>query len=283
MARNRRTPEPRTAPVAGGLAALVPDRDRPRAWALTVDGAPQSHVDLDDPAHLEFSYQRRLGHIVDLAAPPGRPLNAVHLGGGALTLARYLAHTRPRSTQQVVEVDAALTELVRAELPWDRGWRIKVRTADAREALARMPDGWADLVIADVFRGARTPAHLTTAEFLAQVRRVLAPHGEYAANVTDGGPLAFLRGQIATVGAAFAHTALVIEPAVLRGKRFGNAVLYAAGHELPVADLTRRVATDPRQARVEHGHALAALAAGAAVTTDATAVMSPEPPPHTFG
>lgn len=283
MARNRRGPDPRTVPVAGGTAALIPDPERPRAWTLTVDGAPQSHVDLDDPGHLDFSYQRWLGHLVDLAAPPGRPVTALHLGGGALTLARYLAHTRPRSTQQVVEVDAALTSLVREELPWERGWRIKVRTGDAREALAKLPDGWADLVIADVFSGARTPAHLTTAEFLTGVRRVLAPGGAYAANLTDGGALTFLRGQVATLRAAFTETALVAEPAVLRGKRFGNAVLYAADRPLPLTGLARRAAADPSAARLEHGPALAGFAAGARVVTDATAASSPPPPPRTFG
>lgn len=41
--------------VDGGTARLLPDIDRERAWLLTVDGAPQSYVDLDDPTHLEFS------------------------------------------------------------------------------------------------------------------------------------------------------------------------------------------------------------------------------------
>src|SRR5690606_15034107 len=63
--------------VDGGLAQLIPDRDRSRAWTLLIDGAPQSHVDLDDPSYLSFEYQRRFGHVVDLAAPPGRPLRAV--------------------------------------------------------------------------------------------------------------------------------------------------------------------------------------------------------------
>src|SRR5690242_5368765 len=94
--------------VDGGLAELIPDRDRARAWTLLIDGAPQSHVDLDDPTHLSFEYQRRLGHVIDLAAPAGRPVHAVHLGDGAFTLARYTAATRTRSTQQVVERDASL-------------------------------------------------------------------------------------------------------------------------------------------------------------------------------
>jgi spermidine synthase len=247
-----------------------------------VDGAPQSYVDLAAPARLEFPYQRRLGHLIDLAAPAGRPLRVTHLGGGALTLARYTAHTRPRSTQQVVEADTALTAFVRAELPWDRTWRIKVRGADAREALAKAPDASADLLIADVFAGARTPAHLTTAEFLAEVRRVLAPGGWYAANLTDGGPLSFLRGQVATALAAFGEAALAADPAVLRGRRFGNIVLVAADTPLPVAELSRRVATDPFPARVEHGPGLAGFAAGAPVVTDATGTDSPPPPPRTF-
>src|SRR5260221_4014794 len=100
-----------------GVVELVGDPDRRRAWTLLVDGAPQSHVDLDDPQYLEFEYMRRLGHLVDLAAPPGKPLRVLHLGGGGLTLARYVAVTRPGSDQLAVEADAALLELVRRRLP----------------------------------------------------------------------------------------------------------------------------------------------------------------------
>ncbi|MEV2201591.1 fused MFS/spermidine synthase [Streptomyces fradiae] len=288
MARNRqrggRAAADRTVSEAvdGGVAELVPDRDRPRAWTLLVDGAPQSHVDLDDPARLDFAYQRRLGHVADLAAPPGRPLHAVHLGGGAFTLARYVAATRPRSTQQVAEIDAPLVGLVRRVLPLDPAARIRVRGGDARAVLARVPDGWADLVIADVFRGARTPAHLTSTEFLTEARRVLRPGGVYAANLTDGPPLAHLRGQVATAAAVFPELALAADPVVLRGRRFGNAVLAASAVPLPVAELTRRVAGDPHPGRVLHGRELADFTGGASAVTDATAKASPEPPPSAF-
>lgn len=271
-----------TEPVDGGLAELLPDRERSRAWTLLIDGAPQSHVDLADPTHLSFSYQRRLGHFADLVAPAGRPLHVAHLGGGAFTLARYVAATRPRSTQQIVELDAPLVQLVRRELPLDPGARIRVRSVDARAGLARMPDGWADLVITDVFDGARTPAHLTSAEFLADVRRVLRPGGGYAANLADGPPLAHLRSQIATAATVFPELALAADPAVLRGRRFGNAVLLASDRELPVAELTRRVAGDPHPGRVEHGRSLTDFTGGAAPVTDANARPSPVPPAGSF-
>lgn len=268
--------------MGGGLAELEPDRERSRAWTLLLDGAPQSHVDLDDPSYLDFAYQRRIGHLIDLVAPARQPLNVVHLGGGAFTLARYTAASRPRSTQQVVEIDAALVAFVREHLPLDPQARVRVRAVDARAGLAKVPDGWADLVVADVFSGARTPAHLTSTEFLDDVRRALSPTGWYVANLADGPPLAHLRGQIATAASRFAELALAADPVVWRGKRFGNAVLVASDREIPVAEFTRRVASDPHPGRVEHGRALADFAGGAAPVGDASAVASPEPPPSVF-
>jgi hypothetical protein len=48
-----RTP-PGPIAVTGGTAELLADADRNGSWMLLVNGTPQSHVDLDDPAHLEF-------------------------------------------------------------------------------------------------------------------------------------------------------------------------------------------------------------------------------------
>jgi spermidine synthase len=275
-------PPPGPTPVAGGTAELLADADRDGSWVLLVGGTPQSHVDLADPAHLEFEYVRRMGHVLDLAAPPGEPLDVVHLGGGALTLARYVAVTRPGSRQRVVEHDERLTELVRAHLPLPRGARVRVRAADARAGLAALPPASADVVLTDVFAGARTPAHLTTLEYQREVRRVLRPGGVCAANVADGPPLAFARAQAATLRSVFAHVALVAEPGTLRGRRFGNLVAVASDAPLPVAALTRRCAGDPMPSRVVEGADLVRFAGRARPVTDDVAQPSPEPPPGVF-
>jgi spermidine synthase len=281
----------RRGPDAGSVE-LVGDPDRPRAWTLLVDGAPQSHVDLDDPKHLEFEYMRRLGHLIDLAAPPGEPLRVLHLGGGALTLARYVAATRPGSDQVAVDSDAELVELVRRRLPLGRGergqdgrrtGRVRVRIADARAVLENVQPGSFDVVIADLFAGARTPAHLTSAEFEAAVAQALSPSGVYGTNVGDGPPLMHARARAATVCSVFQHACLMGDPPVLRGRRFGNLVLAAADHVLPVAELTRRTAGDPFPGRLVHGDDLTRFAAGAKPITDARAEPSPTPPPEVFG
>uniref|UniRef100_UPI001C5EF6BF spermidine synthase n=1 Tax=Pseudonocardia nigra TaxID=1921578 RepID=UPI001C5EF6BF len=179
--------------------------------------------------------------------------------------------------------DGPLVEFVRRELPPDRTWRLKVRTGDAREVLARAPGGAFDLVVVDVFAGARTPAHLTSVEFLQEVARALDDGGLWAANITDGaGSLAFARAQVATARAVFPHTALITEPAVLRGRRFGNLILLGSARELPIAELTTAIGRDPFPGRVEHGPPLERFTGGARPVTDATAADSPAPPDGTF-
>lgn len=263
--------------------SVEPDRDRASGFVLTVDGTPQSHVDLEDPTYLSFEYVRQLGHVVDLAAEPGRPLSVVHLGAGALTLARYVAATRPGSRQRAVEVSEEVAAAVRASLPLGRGVKVPVQVADAREAVSRLRPGSADLVVVDVFTGARTPSHLTSVELLGEVARVLAPGGVVAANVGDGPGLVFARGQVATYRSVFRHVVAMAAPAVWRGRRFGNLVVVASDVPLPAADLARRCAGDPVPGRAVGGVELERFVAGAAVVTDATAVPSPAPPPDLFG
>lgn len=85
----------------GTIARIVPSRID-GGYELEVDGTPQSHVDLDDPGTLRFEYVARMGAVIDLVRGPREPVTAVHLGAGALSLPRYVAHTRPGSRQQVV-------------------------------------------------------------------------------------------------------------------------------------------------------------------------------------
>lgn len=252
-----------------GGAELVPDVDRTSAWLLFLDGVPQSGVDLADPGYLEFEYVRRIGHVIDLAFPPGAPIHVLHLGGGALTLPRYVAHTRPGSRQLVAEIDDALTDLVRAQLPLPAGHRIRVRAADARDVAESVRPGGYDLVIADVFAGALTPPRLTTAEFAATTARALRPGGVYAVNIAAGPPLEPARSGVATVRSSYQETCMIAEASVLRGRRRGNLVVFGSDQPLPTAALLRAAAADPFPARVVCGDELRRFISGAPVITDA--------------
>lgn len=269
---------------------LLADPDRPQAWTLLVGSTPQSYVDLDDPLYLDFEYVRRLGHLLDVAGPTGQPLRVLHLGGGALSLARYVAATRPGSSQLAVDCDAEMMDLVRERLPLrqpsrragGRAGRIRVRIGDARAVLEGLPDGSFDVVIADIFAGARTPAHLTSVEFAAAAHRVLTPAGTFAVNIGDGPPLAHARSRTAGIRAVFGCACLIADAGVLRGRRFGNLVVAASDQELATTDLIRRVAADPFPGRVLDGDDLHRFVAGARPITDDRAELSPVPPPEVF-
>jgi len=268
----------------GTIARVVPSRFA-GGFELDVDGTPQSHVDLDDPTHLHFEYVARMGAVIDRLRMPGQPLTAVHLGGGALTLPRYVEHTRPGSRQQVIELELPLVELVRAQLPLPRGAQVRVRIGDARDVAARLPaglQGAADLVVSDVFAGAQTPAHLTTVEYYRVLAALLAPDGVLLVNVADGAGLAFARGQVATVRSVLPEVVVLAKLQTLKGRRFGNLVIAASAAPLPTDWLPRLMAAGPHPAKVAQGDELDRFVGGATVVTDADAAPSPKPSASLF-
>jgi len=261
----------RAGDAALGEAELLADADRPGGWLLTVDRIRQSYVDLDDPTYLDFEYVQAFADVLD-ALDPG-PLAVTHVGGGACTLARYVAATRPGSPQIVLEPDTALTALVRARLPLPRGARIRIRPVDGRTGVAALRDGSADVVVLDAFHGGRVPPELATLEFLTDVGRVLRPGGVFLANIADGPPVVYSRRFVSTVRAVLPEALVIAEPAILKGRRHGNVVVAAARAGLPVAAVQRAsaAAAFPRTVTIGFGRDAKPL-------TDAAPLRSPQPP-----
>ena len=274
--------------LSGYRAVIEPDRWVPGSFTLIVDGTPQSHVNLDNPAELFFEYVQRIGHVIDQIGNAGEPITAVHLGGGAFTLPRYIEATRPGSRQQVVEIESDLVDLVRAHLPLPRTASIRVRHGDAREVLAKFPPGLrgsVDLLVVDVFSGSRTPAHVTSVEFYTEAISLLTDDGIIVANVADGPGLAFARGQAATMASATyarGEVAALAETQILKGRRFGNVVLVGSRSKLPLDWMPRLLAGGPHPSKVVAGAELRNWIAGAPIVTDDTAVQSPPPSKNIF-
>jgi hypothetical protein len=103
--------------------------------------------------------------------------------------------------------------------------------------VAGLPDASADLLVGDAFVGSAVPRPLATVEFAAEVRRVLRSDGVYALNLIDHPPLGFARVQVATLAEVFDQVILAAEAPVLRGRRFGNVVLFGTDRPMPVEEL----------------------------------------------
>lgn len=228
-----------TEPVAtgSGLVRLEVDRDNPRCLTVFINDAPSSFIDLDNPQNVGFEYMEIMLTIMEQM--PAGPLSVVHLGAAASTMARAVEHVRPNSRQIGVDIDGALLEHARQWFDLPRAPKLRLRTADAREALLSMRADSAAVIIRDVFAESVTPSHLCTREFTAQVLRVLRPGGIYLVNCADRPPLNQARSEIATLWQALtdygtglegiestgADVGLVSEPALLKGRRYGNLVL----------------------------------------------------------
>ena len=282
-----RLPDPVTL-TSGLVAEIEHDPWVPGAIQLIVDGTPQSHVNLRDPGDVFFEYIRRIAHAIDLFRAPGQPISALHLGGGAFTLPRYVEATRPGSRQQVVELESALVELVREAAPLPKRASIRVRHGDAREVLGRLPEGMRgamDLVVVDVFAGASTPAHVSSVEFYSKILPLLRPDGLVVVNTTGGSGQLFPRGQAATLASVFSGVAAIGEPQTLKGRRFGNVVLLASSADIDrgLDWLPRLLAGGPHPARMLVGRELDEWVRGARPVTDAEAQPSPVPPSEVFG
>lgn len=192
-----------------------------------------SHIDLADPLRLEFEYMRWIVSLIEDRWSQSSRVRALHLGGGACSVARYLVAKFPDSRNTVVEIDAALANYVREWFGLPKAPLLKIRVGEAREVTTALSAGSRDVIIRDVFSGRFTPGPLLTEEFVAEVKRVLSTDGIYLLNCGDAPSLANARREAATVAAAFAHTAIIADPPMLKGRRFGNIVL--AGSDAPLA------------------------------------------------
>ncbi|HEX4815155.1 MAG TPA: fused MFS/spermidine synthase [Nonomuraea sp.] len=258
-----------------GVVDLSPDPYRPGFWVLLFDYFPQSYVDLADPRHLKFKYVQWLASIADCVADPGAPISALHLGGGGLTLPRYVAATRPGSAQLVVDRDTTLMEAVRKELPLPSDAAIEIRIADARDAMQSSRPRAYDLIVTDVLIRTGVPARLTSLEFATAAAGALRQGGHYALNIADAVPFDFARRQVATLRAAFGDVGLFCEPDVLNGDRIGNLVLVGANGRLPTRALAEWAERAPAPVRLLSGDELDRFAGDAQPMLDADAVDSP--------
>ena len=267
-------PAPCDVETAYHCARVEADPNRPGGRLLRLNGARHSYVDLNDPRYLEFAYAQWMGAFVDVLAPYQQPMRALHIGGGGFTLPRYVEASRPGSFSRVLELDGELVELDRAKLGVTTGPSLDVVVGDARISLTSQESDAFDLVVGDAFGHLAVPWHLTTAEFVTDIRRVLRPTGAYALNVIDYPPDRLIRAELATIRSVFPYVALVAPQPALDATVGSNFVVLASASPLPLAALRPQLAAldllNQRTAptTVLDGQSLVDYIGGAMVLTD---------------
>ncbi len=244
-------------------ARVEVDPDNPSGRTLWLDTVRHSYVDLDDPTHLAFRSTRMLAAAVN--AETSGPIHAVHIGGGGLTMPRWIDATRPGSTGLVLELDPGLIDLARTDLGYVDDPDIVIRTGDARTALDDLEPRSADVVVGDAFGGVAVPWHLTTVEVATQIQSVLGPAGIYTMNLIDNGSMAFARSQIATLSEVFQHVVAVAPDGHFDG---GNVILVASDETIDLEAVIASAADLGLEIEGLSGAALEAYVGESVILTD---------------
>ncbi|WP_426298203.1 spermidine synthase [Arthrobacter sp. R-11] len=253
-------PEGRRFLRSGGQhASIEADGLVAGAYVLSIGGAEQSHVNLARPEEVFYEYLRRIANVVDLLPPAGAPVSALHLGAGALTLARYIQATRPGSVQYAVELERELLDFVLQKLPMPEGTRLETRIGDARGELAALPPELLfDVVILDIFSGPEAPEHIACREFYEEAAAKLRPEGLLVINVGDEAALTLVRSQVAAMRGAIGSGALAdlvafAESGMFAGRYPGNIILVGSKQPWPDSWTQALLARGPHPASVLRG------------------------------
>ncbi|MCQ9163177.1 fused MFS/spermidine synthase [Arthrobacter sp. STN4] len=246
---------------SGVHATISADPWHADAFVLSIDHAEQSQVNLAHPEDVFYEYLRRIANAVDLVRPPGEPVAALHLGAGALTLARYIQATRPGSVQHAVERERGLLDFVLEHLPLPAGTFLTSHVGDAREALGGLPAGLRfDVVILDIFSGPDAPAHLACTDFYREAAGVLAPGGVLAVNVGDEPGFRLVRSQARALREAMPGAAAYGTTSLFTRRYPGNIILLGRDGGWPAEWSQALVAAGPHPATVLSGVELDELA-----------------------
>ena len=249
--------------------AIRTDAANPGGRTLVLDDLRHAYVDLADPTALEFAYVRwfaaATGELTDGAAR----LDALHIGGGGFSFPRYLRAIDRASTHLVLELDPVVLATARDSLGFTPDDAIEVAIGDARRTILDVRADSRRLVVGDAFGGRSVPWHLTTAEFVREIDRVLTPDGRYVENLIDGPALRFVRAETATLRSLFEHVAVITWQATFDGTSGGNVVLVASHVPFDAAALEAAVRASTRGVSVLAGDAaLDAFTVGAPILTD---------------
>jgi spermidine synthase len=171
----------------------------------------QSAMYLSDPLKMVFAYTSYL-HLGVVARPEPKRALFIGLGGGSAP-AKFLHDYPSLRTVDVVEIDPKVVAVAKRYFPLPGDPRLHLFVQDGRLFVAQLASNVStgrarpyDLVVIDAYNSDAIPYHLTTREFLTEVRAILSPDGVVAANVIgclDGPRSRLLRSLLRTYAAVF--------------------------------------------------------------------------------
>jgi spermidine synthase len=182
---------------------LVIDDTQEHTRSLQFDSNVEGTIKLSPPYETHFGYSDAF-HLARVFRPELR--RVLFIGGGAGIGARKFLAEDPGVLVDLVEIDPVVVKASHDYFFLEPDPRLRVYTEDGRNFVRRTKEKY-DLVVLDAYTlAAQVPFHLTTREFMEEVKSVLAPEGVVVANIAyalEGPSSRVLRAQYKTFDAVF--------------------------------------------------------------------------------
>ena len=218
---------------SGSIAQLLEEPTGSGHWLLMIDNQMHSMVDIGDPSNLLFDYAKKVGKIIEHLFPEKSKINVLHLGGGALTFARYIDSTRPGSSQWVIEIEENLIDFVFQTIPMSTKGPTKIHLGDARSVLEEIKQDLykkIDLVISEVFLGPHSAANVSSVEFYRLVASVLSKDGVLVTNIIDDGLHRYVKDQVVTSNDVFSRASVLVYRKIDEGT-YRNCLMVSSNRQ----------------------------------------------------
>lgn len=209
---------------------------------LRFDKSNQSAIALADPYESRIRYPDYM-HLALAVVPRPKRVLVLGLGGGAIS--KRFWRDYPDATIDSVEIDPVVVDVAKRYFGLPDDPRLRVYTQDARRFVQTSTDTY-DIIIFDCYFDDALPFHLTTQEFLREVKARLAPGGVLAYNcisAPEGGGSDLFRSLYRTAGGVWDH--LWVFPIGLGADKITtsrrNIIVLATDADLTRSDLLARV------------------------------------------
>jgi spermidine synthase len=156
---------------------IVTDDDGLRT--LRFDRLRQSAMDLNDPDRMVFHYTQYLHLAMAFRDNPQRAL-FIGLGGGSAP--RRFHRDYPALQVDAAELDPEVVSVAKRYFMFQESERMQVQTVDGRIFLQKTPHRY-DIIVLDAYFADAIPFHLTTREFLQELKAKLTPTGILVSNI----------------------------------------------------------------------------------------------------
>jgi spermidine synthase len=171
--------------------------------ALVLDNLLHSYVNLNDPLHIEYPYEKIYSEVFHWKFGKGSAFQSLTIGGGGYTFPRYMEAFYPNSGIDVVEIDPGVSRVAYTHLGLPVSTRIHSYNEDGRWFVMNCKSRY-DVIFIDAYNDLSMPYHITTKEFAKMLKDVMNPDGILLTNIIDSFPKgAFLPSYVRTLQEVF--------------------------------------------------------------------------------